>query len=595
MLKNKYLLTIFIFLLCLIPNVVLAATLEMTGSGVTIRKGPGTNYGYFGYTGNVGETYTLKTTDLIKTEQGCNSGYWYKINYQGNDAYICSDYGVIKVDKPIVITEEAKTQCEAELKAAGFPVSYWTQLCNLKVQHPSWTFESVYTGYDFASAVAKEQCRGSISKSAKAEYQDNTCGKSYDSGYTGASQTANAYYMNPINFLNESDIFMFESGYINDGVKNYYPQLAQKISNSTLLQHIPDLPTFINVASNESKASATFLAARIRVELGKGLLTSGTYANQLQSALSGNYTSRYGYYYDPTLGWSKDATGRKSVNNYYNFYNIGASDGDGITQKALAYAYKYGWGGTGNQYNDRQTAVTGGAGWVYRNYINAGQQTMYFNKFNFNPETKNHNHSIASHEYMTNVQAPLSEGRTLYNAYKSLNILDLPYKFVIPVYGNLNADIQNSDGGATGDQTNENTGLSPSTMVVSSGYNLDGSVITDIGNNTSINDFAGKITSQGGSVEVYSNNNVIYDGTIGTGMTVRIKSSSGETTFTAIVKGDPSGDGKINALDMLYIQQSILNIKQLDSVYYKAADLSGDGKVNALDLLQAQQKILGLL
>ena len=79
--KNKYLLTIFMFLLCMIPTIVSAATLEMTGSGVTIRKGPGTNYGYYGYTGNIGETYTLKTTDLIKTEQGCNSGYWYKINY----------------------------------------------------------------------------------------------------------------------------------------------------------------------------------------------------------------------------------------------------------------------------------------------------------------------------------------------------------------------------------------------------------------------------------------------------------------------------------------------------------------------------------
>jgi hypothetical protein len=78
-------------------------------------------------------------------------------------------------------------------------------------------------------------------------------------------------------------------------------------------------------------------------------------------------------------------------------------------------------------------------------------------------------------------------------------------------------------------------------------------------------------------------------------MTVRVKSSAGENTFTVIVKGDPSGDGKINALDMLYIQQNILNIKQLDSVYLKAADLSGDGKVNALDLLQAQQRILGLI
>ena len=224
---------------------------------------------------------------------------------------------------------------------------------------------------------------------------------------------------------------MFESAYINESVKPYYAQLARQISNNTLVNHIPDLPNYIANASPASNASATFLAARIRVELGSGLLSSGTYKGQLQSALSGNYTSRYGYKYTGS-GFSK--TSGTSVDNYYNFYNIGASDGDGITQKALAYAYKQGWGGPNySQADARQVAVTGGAQWTYRNYVNAGQQTMYFNKWNFNPETKNHNHSIASHQYMTNVQAPVTEGTTLYNAYSKLNLLNLPFNFVIPV------------------------------------------------------------------------------------------------------------------------------------------------------------------
>lgn len=590
--KNKYYF-ILLFLL-FIPFVVNAQSIEMTGTEVNVRSGPGTKYTAIGQTGELGETYTLKTADLIKDEGGCGSGYWFNVDYKGSNGYICSTYAIIKVDQPIVITDEARTQCEAELKNAGFPVSYWTSLCTLKVQHPNWTFQSVYTGYDFASAVAKEQCRGSI-KTTRTEFQDNTCGKTYDSGYTGASQTANAYYMNPLNFLNEKDIFMFESAYINESVKPYYSQLASKISNSTLVNRIPDLPNYIANASPQSNASATFLAARIRVELGSGLLSSGNYAGQLQSALSGNYTSRYGYYYSASTGWSKDATGRQSVNNYYNFYNIGASDGDGITQKALAYAVKQGWGGA--QYDmatARQLAVTGGAGWTYRNYINAGQQTMYFNKWNFNPETQNHNHSIASHQYMTNVQAPLTEGNTLYNAYKSLNLLNLPFVFVIPVYANLNADIQNTPGGATGDTNNDNTNLAPATMVVSSGYVLNGSYINNITKNTSIDDLVGRISSQGGTVEVYSNNNRLFDGLVCTGMTIRVISSTGESTYTAIVKGDPSGDGKVNALDLLQMQKSIIGEKNLPGVNYSAADVSGDGKVNALDLLQVQKNILGL-
>ena len=590
MFKNK-LFYVLLFLLCL-PIVANAASIEMTGTEVNVRSGPGTQYSVLGQTGGIGETYTLKSNDLVKDIGGCNSGYWFNVYFNGNDAYICSTYAVIKAEQTVVITEEAKTQCETELKNAGFPVSYWTPLCTLKVQHPSWTFTAVYTGYDLASAVALEQCRGSISQSSKAEYQDGTCGKTYDSGYTGASQTANAYYMNPLNFLDEKHIFMFESAYINEGVKPYYAQLARQISNSTLVSHIPDLPNYIANASPASSASATFLAARVRVELGSGLLSSGTYKGQLQSALSGNYTTRYGYYYTGS-GFSK--TSGVSVNNYYNFYNIGASDGDGITQKALAYAYKQGWGGPNySQADARQVAITGGAQWTYRNYVNAGQQTMYFNKWNFNPETKNHNHSIASHQYMTNVQAPVTEGTTLYNAYSKLNLLNLPFNFVIPVYANLNADIQNSPGGATGDTTNANTNLAPSTMVVSSGYALNGSYINNVGKNTSLDDFVGRISSQGGTVEVYSNNNRIYDGLIGTGMTIRVISSTGEATFTAIVKGDPSGDGKVNALDLLQIQKSIIGEKSLGNANTAAADVSGDGKVNALDLLQVQKNILGL-
>ena len=590
--KTKKLLTILILLICIIPSIGKATVIEMTGTSVSIRTGPGTKYTSIGTTKNAGEEYTLKSTNLVKTEGGCNSGYWYNIEYQGQSAYICSLYAIVKNDQPLVITDEARNKCENELKAAGFPVAYWSQLCELKIKHPTWVFESVYTGYDFAAAVAGEQCKGSISQKSRADYQDGTCNKKYDSGYTGASQTATAYYMNPLNFLSEKYVFMFESAYVNESVKPHYATLATKTSNSKLISNIPELPNYIANASAATNASTPFLAARIKQELGNGLLSGDNpYAGQLQSALSGNYTDRYGYYYSPSLGWSKDATGRTSVNNYYNFYNIGASDGDGITQKALAYAYKQGWGGPGLTMADaRQKAVTGGADWIYRNYINAGQQTMYFNKFNVNPNTTT---TKFQHQYMTNIDAAASEGNILYTAYKNTGVLELPFKFIIPVYDNLNADIQNSPGGATGDTTNENTGLSPTTMVVSSGYTLDGSIITNITKDTSIADFAGKITSQGGEVEVYANNNKVTEGNVGTGMTIRIKSSAGENTFTVIVKGDTSGDGVINALDLLQVKKYLLGQKSLDGNYNKAADTSGDGVVNALDLLQIKKYVLG--
>jgi hypothetical protein len=590
--KNKQLLFIFIMLLTIISLPVYAETyLESTGSDVAIRTGPSTSGTQVLKRANVGDRFDLVTTDLVKTQGGCDSGYWYKIKYNGQEAYFCSTYGKVVNTTPVVITAEAKSACEAELKAAGFPETYWNSLCTLKAKYPAWTFEAVNTGYDFAAAVQKEACKNSISTSTRADFQDNTCGKSYDSGYTGASQAALAYYMNPLNFLDEQNIFMFESAYINENIRPYYTDLVQKMSNSTLLGFIPALPTYIANASPESGASATFLAARVRVELGTGKLSSGNYKGQLQSALSGNYTTRYGYYYNPSSGWSKSSSGRSSVDNYYNFYNIGASDGDGVTQRALAYAFKQGWGGPQYDQNTaRQVAVTGGAKWTYNYYINVGQQTMYFNKFNFNPKST---HSASTHQYMTNVEAPVSEGKTLYNAYNSMGKLSLGFKFVIPVYSNTSAQIDNSSQGATGDTNNTNTGLSPSTMVVSSGYSLSGTTITNVHKDTNISDFAGRISSQGGTVEIYSGNNRVTSGSIGTGMTVKVTSSAGTTSFNVVVKGDASGDGKVNALDLLQIQKSILGQKSLSGVYSQAADPSGDGKVNALDLLQIQKNILG--
>ena len=535
--KKKHIMFIFIMLLTFITLPVYAETyLESTGSDVAVRTGPNTSGTTVLKRVGVGERFELVTTDLVKTQGGCESGYWYKIKYNGQEAYFCSAYGKVVTTTPVVITAEAKSQCEAELKAAGFPETYWNGLCTLKAKYPAWTFQAVNTGYDFAAAVQKEACKNSISTSSRADFQDSTCGKSYDSGYTGASQAALAYYMNPLNFLNEQNIFMFESAYINENIKPYYADLARKMSNSTLLGFIPELPNYINIASPESGASATFLAARIRVELGTGKLSSGAYAGQLQSALSGNYTTRYGYYYTGS-GFSK--TSGTSVDNYY---------------------------------------------------INVGQETMYFNKFNFNPKST---HSASTHQYMTNVEAPVSEGKTLYNAYNSLGKLSLGFKFVIPVYSNTTAVIDNSSQGATGDTGNTSTGLSPSTMVVSSGYSLTGTTINNVKKETSISDFSGRITSQGGTVAVYSGNTQVTTGSIGTGMTVKVTSSAGSTSFNIVVKGDPSGDGKVNALDLLQMQKSILGQKSLNGSYSQAADVSGDGKVNALDLLQVQKNILG--
>ena len=76
-------------------------------------------------------------------------------------------------------------------------------------------------------------------------------------------------------------------------------------------------------------------------------------------------------------------------------------------------------------------------------------------------------------------------------------------------------------------------------------------------------------------------------------MKVKINNKNGSEILQVVISGDTSGDGIINALDLLQVQKYILGTYTLSGVYKEAGDTSGDGIINALDLLQVQKDILG--
>ena len=63
-----------------------------------------------------------------------------------------------------------------------------------------------------------------------------------------------------------------------------------------------------------------------------------------------------------------------------------------------------------------------------------GQNTIYFQKFDVNPER---GWPLFWHQYMTSLLAPSSEARILYNSYSRIGILNDPITFVIPIYENM--------------------------------------------------------------------------------------------------------------------------------------------------------------
>ncbi|WP_141433537.1 SH3 domain-containing protein [Bacillus sp. 03113] len=98
----------------------------------------------------------------------------------------------------------------------------------------------------------------------------------------------------------------------------------------------------------------------------------------------------------------------------YNMYGIGAYDGDAIATGAQ-YAYQAGW-------FTPEAAIIGGASFISKGYIHAGQDTIY--KMRWNP-----NGAIttgkATHQYATDIGWASKQVNQIYNLYSLLNSYDL--------------------------------------------------------------------------------------------------------------------------------------------------------------------------
>ncbi len=584
---KKFLVSVFILFNFLVLNVY-ADSYYVDGTYVKMRKEPNTNCDVLTVFNN-GDALIMNnynaaaTTDTSKCAQG-----WANVTYNNMTGYICKDYVKVIVENQTADDPNYASQ----LRNAGFAESYIPYLTYLHQIHPNWQFVAKRTNTNFNDAVSSESaCNSNLVPSTDdSKYRNLNCPNQYHGWSTASSQTI-AYYMDPRNFLNEQNIFMFEYQYVNNNISTdaYRNAVANIFSGKFIYEQIPDLPTFIAEA-RDTEVSPIAIASRIKQEMGDGKLGAGTtYAGQLYSAISGNYYDRFG-----------ELNGL-NLNHYYNFYNYGAADScSGITQCALLYAYRVGWGGTGNQYNDRMTAIKGGARRIKTNFLDKGQFTAYFQKFNVAPNSAS---SRYINQYMTNVRAPYSEGLIIYQAYKSLSMLDSSFAFYIPVFENMPGDIKlptndgdkNYDniGGNTGGESIDQSKTDATSAVVSAGYSVDGLFLSNIAIGTNVANFKANLESMGVSVTVMNRNGqVVNDGSLGTGYSITVVGST-SVTYKAVVYGDPSGDAKINALDLLKIQKYILGETKLSDADYKAGDANKDGKINALDLLKIQKYILG--
>lgn len=176
------------------------------------------------------------------------------------------------------------------------------------------------------------------------------------------------------------------------------------------------------ILSAPAGTNATELNANILS--GKGALT-GKASSFIQAASTYNINEVYLISHALLETGNGTSTLAKGISyngtTVYNMYGIGAYDSDPINGGAK-YAYEQGW-------TTVEKAIIGGAAFVAKSYINAGQDTLY--KMRWNP---NHMalYGYASHQYATDIGWAVKQTARMSQIYSRLTQYTLLYD--VPAY-----------------------------------------------------------------------------------------------------------------------------------------------------------------
>ena len=398
-------------LFILSASTVYAATYAVVtaGSGVNVRASASTSATMIG-----GLPYNTSVT--VTGETKGDDGYtWYEISFSGRTGYVREDTvritssgsGSSGNSSAVSVPSDFKNK----MKAAGFPESYYTGLYQVYQEHPNWNFKAVKTGLDWDTVVEKESKIGvslvenslsDVLKSVEKGAYNLSTGKyiSHDSGnWVQASEETVAYYLDPRNFLNSTDIFQF--------VSNKYDGATQTLAA------VEQIAAGTFLADTAPGSSKTY--SQIIYEAGK---TYNVNPMVIASMIIGEQGADGG-----GASISGDV---KGYEGYYNFMNINAyaSGGKDAVENGLEYAKKKEW-------DTPEKSINGGVEIYASNYVYSNKYTLYFQRFN----VLNGLSAVGTGQYMTCIYGAQSEGAKLAQGYSGYANKSLTFE--IPVYNNM--------------------------------------------------------------------------------------------------------------------------------------------------------------
>lgn len=256
----------------------------------------------------------------------------------------------------------------------SMPARYKAKIEALKKAHPNWSFSFVNVGVDYEDAPAK-----------------------YNSTQS---------YIDPINYLNENDIYAFldiDSYQFGSWTAEQVAAIWLEKEGAIFTEE--EAVAQIMTTSKSVMMNPLYIACRMGLESSYG---SSAFAKGMSKVTN---VTVDGIYYSKDKNQYYDLGG-----TYYNFFGIGAYDYN--PNNAMITAKRtYDW-------HTPERALVGGAHYIKEWYLDRGNITPYF--FRYAHMTDN--------AYMTDVAAPKKEAEILKRAYTDPKA---QAHFIVPVYRNM--------------------------------------------------------------------------------------------------------------------------------------------------------------
>jgi beta-N-acetylglucosaminidase len=395
----------------------------INGTYVNVRTSAGTagNTNKLTYNGKYVQLNVGNSVTIVGEDNASDGALWYKVKFNYTNGVELTGYVHSAYVDISNVSYTPDTDFEKYLSEQGFPESYKVKLRQLHAKYPNWVFVADNLSYDWNTVVTNESVLGRslVSKNSISSWKSLAQGSynwetgqwaTFDGGaWVAASEELVAYCMDPRNFLDDNYIFMFEMLSFNSSIhkqSNVESLLSGSFMSNAYIEGSKTYATAFMEAAAQSGVSPYHLASRVIQEVG---------SNGNSGSISG--------YYAPSTG--------NVYNSIYNFYNIGAyaASGRGAVENGLIYASKTD-SATMRPWNTKYKALVGGALYIGNGYINVGQDTLYYEKFDFVG-------TPYIHQYMTNILAPKSEALKMSNAYSTSMKQTVALVFKIPVFKNM--------------------------------------------------------------------------------------------------------------------------------------------------------------